>query len=499
VNKRPLAIIAIFFMLGIILAALLADSVRFHYFFIVTLIFISLTLTLPPKAEGETANIFLLLSVASFAALLYINSNTFPSNHISHFLGEEKLKTSMVGIIKSPALTRRPYYGKINSTYLFEIEAVKDKGEWRGIKGLSQIRIQAEKDYGYGDRLLVRGAIRKPGTVAAKLALPDGKVGRASSAATQRKKRSFNYRAYLKRQNIFALINTSEHNITILSHDYKSNPVLKYTYLIREKLKNQFIDKMPLDTGAFLRAILLGDRSELPKDIQNSFKNSGTMHILAISGLHVGLIALVIISFLRFLRIGREFSYIFTILFLIFFVLLTLSRPSVVRAVVMACIFLAGMLLGRKVDVYNSLGAAAIFVLVKNPQDIFNVGFQLSFTAVTFIVFLTPRFMRLVKEGTNFYLKRYLYTPLAVSVSAWLGTFPLILYYFKIITPVSILSNLFIIPALLVLLIGGLCFLLFGWLPFIGPFLANFNTVFCQLIFSLTDFFASLRLGHFNF
>jgi len=84
--------------------------------------------------------------------------------------------------------------------------------------------MQTEKDYVYGDRLLVRGAIRKPDSVAAKLALPTGALGRASSAATQRKKRSFNYREYLAWQNIFALINTKENNITVLSHNYKSNP-----------------------------------------------------------------------------------------------------------------------------------------------------------------------------------------------------------------------------------------------------------------------------------
>ena len=110
-------------------------------------------------------------------------------------------------------------------------------------------------------------------------------------------------------QNIFALINTKENNVTLLAHDYRSNPILKYTYLLRERLKNQIIDKMPLDTGAFMRAILLGDRSELSKRIQQDFRNSGTMHILAISGLHIGLIALIVIYLLKFLRTGRVFSY----------------------------------------------------------------------------------------------------------------------------------------------------------------------------------------------
>ncbi|MBU1146748.1 MAG: ComEC family competence protein [Candidatus Omnitrophica bacterium] len=513
-DKRPLAVIAIFFIFGIVLARFLPDSVGFSHIFIVTLIFIlsavifsRIDSRLPSgKAAGfrgndkekvktrRIANIFLLLSITSFAALLYVNSNIFPNNHLSHFLEKEKLKTSIVGTIKSPALTRKPYYGKISSTYLFEIQAIKcisaqatsaQEDSWLNVKGLAQIRIQTEKDYQYGDRLLVRGAIRRPVGDASRL--------RSKNNNVRAKSRTFNYREYLERQNIFALINTRENNVTVLSRSYKSNPILKFTYSIREKLKDQIIDKMPLETGAFLRAILLGDRSELPKHIQNSFKKSGTVHVLAISGLHIGIIALVILYFFRLLGLKREFSYGLTILFLIFFAFLTLSRPSVVRAVVMASIFLTGMLLGKKVDVYNSLGAAAIFILARNPNDISNVGFQLSFAAVLSILFFTPKFMMLVKEGTNFYIKRYLYTPLAVSISAWAATAPLIWHYFKVFTPIAIIANLFIIPGLFALLIAGMGFLLLGWMPFIGGLLTGLNDFLCQVIFFLTTFFANFN------
>ena len=206
-----------------------------------------------------------------------MNSYIFPDNHISHFLKEEKLKTSIVGIIKSPALTRRPYYGKIASTYLFEIEAIKDKGEWWRVKGTGQIRIQTEKDYRYRDRLLVTGTIRKPG-YSSRLRSKNNIV----RARPKAESRTFDYRRYLERQNIFALIHTKEHSVTSLSRNYKSNPVLRCIYSIRERLKDQVLEKMPLESGAFLRAILLGDRSELPKDTQTAFKNSGTMHILPV-------------------------------------------------------------------------------------------------------------------------------------------------------------------------------------------------------------------------
>jgi len=270
-HKRPLAVIAVFFILGIVLAGFLPDSVGFPHVLAVVLVFIAVSF-LDSRLHGNdnTSNIFLLLSIIFFAVLLYINSNIFPNNHISHFLGEEKLKTSIVGIIKSPALTRKPYYGKINSTYLFEIEGVKDiRGSgYRNIRGRAQIRIETEKDYGYGDRLLVRGTIKRPHLPLTPTLSPSG---RGSS--------SFNYREYLERQNIFALINTKETNVTVISHNYKSNPFLKYTYLVRARLKNQIIEKMPLESGAFLSAILLGDRAELPKHLQTAFKKSGVYHI----------------------------------------------------------------------------------------------------------------------------------------------------------------------------------------------------------------------------
>jgi hypothetical protein len=196
-----------------------------------------------------------MLSVALFAALLYINSNNYPGNHIGRVLGEDKLKTEITGVVKSPALTRKPYYGKINSTYLFEIEKLGNKTA----TGLLRIRVQSEKDYAYGDKLVLAGTIKRP-----------RKAG----------DNEFDYRGYLERQNIFALINTKQDDVTVLARDYRSNLILRYVYSFREKLKDRIIAKMPLESGAFLRAILLGHRSELPERIRGSFRNSGTMHIL---------------------------------------------------------------------------------------------------------------------------------------------------------------------------------------------------------------------------
>ncbi|MBU0478718.1 hypothetical protein KKC91_09150, partial [bacterium] len=135
-DKRPLAVISVFFILGIVLARFFPDSIKFPHIFIITLIFILSSFIFSKRQK--ISNILLFLSIIFFAVLLYQNSTIFPKNHISHFLGEEKLKTGIVGIVKSPALTRKPYYGKINSTYIFELEAIKDNGQWWKVQGLSQ-------------------------------------------------------------------------------------------------------------------------------------------------------------------------------------------------------------------------------------------------------------------------------------------------------------------------------------------------------------------------
>ena len=255
---------------------------------------------------------------------------------------------------------------------------------------------------------------------------------------------------------------------------------------------------MPLESGAFLRAILLGDRSELPKKLNESFRNSGTMHILAISGLNVALLAAAFLYLFKLLRLKREVYYILTMLFFVFLMLLTGSSPSVVRATIMCIVFLTGLLLGRPVDAYNSLGTAAFFILAINPKEIFNVGFQLSFIAVLSMVYFTPRLMRLAKKGWNFYIRRYLLEPLAVSISATLGTFPFILYYFRMGAPIAIISNILIVPLMFVLMIGGMCFIGLGWLPFIGGFIAGINNILANMIFFFAEFFAKIKFGHFS-
>jgi competence protein ComEC len=343
----------------------------------------------------------------------------------------------------------------------------------------------------------VKGAIAKP-SLSFRQARRISQHNIVQARPKAESRTNFNYKQYLENKNIFAIINASEKNITLLSRNYKSNPIIKFVYFVREKLKNQFLEKIPLESGAFLRAILLGDRSELPKKLNESFRNSGTMHILAISGLNVALLAGAFLFLFKLLRLRREIYYILTMLFLIFLMVLTGLSASVVRATIMCIVFLIGRLLGRPVDAYNSLGTAAFIILAINPKDIFDIGFQLSFMAVWSMVYFMPKLTQFVKKDWNFYIKRYLLEPLAISISATLGTFPFIMYYFRMVTPIAVISNIFIVPLMFILMIGGLCFIAFGWIPFLGNLLSCFNDTLANIIFFLAEFFAKVKFGHFN-
>ena len=152
-HKRPLAVIAIFFIIGIVLDRFLPDGTTLFQVFITTLTLITISFILSRISSGEiasspsaprndngrkAAHTFLFLSIISVGALLYLNSNIFPPNHISHFLGRDKLKAEITGVIKSPAEAREVYYGKVNSRYVFEVESIN------GLKmtGLALARIQ---------------------------------------------------------------------------------------------------------------------------------------------------------------------------------------------------------------------------------------------------------------------------------------------------------------------------------------------------------------------
>ena len=230
-------------------------------------------------------------------------------------------------------------------------------------------------------------------------------------------------------------------------------------------------------------AMVLGWKTALTDDVSAAFMRSGTMHIFAISGLHIALIAAILVSLLRVLQVPRAGCGLIVIPVVWFYTAATGWQASAIRSTLMMSLVIGGWALHRPIDLLNSLAAAAFIILVWDPQQLFQASFQLSFFVVLSIALLLPpieqwrqRVLRhdpfLPDELRPRWRRRldptirFVTTSLATSLAAWLGSLPLVAHYFHLFTPVSLLANLLVVPLSSLALMSSLGSLLCGdWLP----------------------------------
>ena len=241
---------------------------------------------------------------------------------------------------------------------------------------------------------------------------------------------------YIKSKNYKKIETTNQYRLKRLAHISRRNLLVHYQKNIKET-----------ENLAVLSALTLGYKDELDKATVSAFSASGAMHILAVSGLHVGIIYLILDSLLRFGRKHRAITVakpLLSILILWAYAFITGLSPSVTRAVVMFSFLLIGKSLNRNINVYNNLAASAFFLLIADPFMIVQVGFQLSYTAVAGIVFFQPRIYRYV-YFKNLILQK-IWALVAVSIAAQLATLPFALYYFHQFPTYFFLTNILVIP-----------------------------------------------------
>lgn len=292
----------------------------------------------------------------------------------------------------------------------------------------------------YGDEVILEGKFFRPHN-----------FGKSSN---------FDYRRYLTRRGIHSILNVKKGAPFEITARHRGNFIKQLAIKFKNKIESGFYANMPQSYAAVLSTMLLGDRSSLPKGILEVFVRTGTAHILAISGMNIAITAFILLVFLKVMRIPRKPRYILTILLLIFYNFITGAQPSVTRAVIMGSVLLVGLLLEREVNIYNSLALAALILLAQNPLQIQEIGFQLSFVSVVSIVYLSPRIEKFLRLD-NFIPKfGFIIKSFSVSLAAWTGTFLFIIYYFKIISPVTILANLVIVPLVGVLTVAGFILIL---------------------------------------
>lgn len=295
----------------------------------------------------------------------------------------------------------------------------------------------------------------------------------------------FDYRTYLARQGIHFQLKVDSTNGWRLASGAEARLPLADRFLewaqptLARGLPTEVRDQ-PL---RLIWAMTLGWRPALTSEVSEPFMRSGTMHIFAISGLHIALIAGILVSLLRVAQLPREWCGLLIIPLIWFYTQATGWQPSAIRSTVMMTIIIGGWALRRPTDLLNSLATAAFIILVWDPQQLFQASFQLSFFVVLSIALLMPPLEKirdrllahdpLLPRELLPRWKRWLNTPLrwlgtalATSVAAWLGALPLTAYYFHLFSPVTLLANLVIVPLSSAALACNLGSLICGdWLP----------------------------------
>lgn len=271
--------------------------------------------------------------------------------------------------------------------------------------------------------------------------------GRYEAVRGPQNPQQFDYRRFLMYRNIhhIAYRQSGQWQAT---GGYQGNRVMKLALKLRERALEVFTRHGLADREfAVVSALLLGYREHLDEDLQREFAGAGAMHILCVSGLHVGIIYLIIKSLLSFMHrmpAGRLLQTLITLILIWLYAAITGFSPSVLRASAMFSFVAAGNCLNRQTNIYNTLAASALVLMAADPYIITRIGFQLSYLAVIGIVALQPRICSLITF--KYKLPARAWALMAVSVAAQMATGPLALYYFHQFPNYFLLTNLVVIP-----------------------------------------------------
>jgi len=301
----------------------------------------------------------------------------------------------------------------------------------------------------------------------------------------------FDYGKYLRWRGVVAQCKIENENQIEVENiqpafSLENNVFSPFRSVLIKKLEKHFSPS----SESFLKALLLGRRESLDKGIIENFQNAGVIHVLAISGLHVGFVALIFFVVLSFFPIYFKRRNLLLIFLLIFYMFLTGAQPPVVRATFMAILILVSINLERPASIYNSIFAAAFIILLFEPEQIFWVGFQFSFIAVLSIIYfyeklkwLRPKLLQPFKSHKiKFFVDKVILMPFLVSFSAQIGTLPLTMHYFHKLSLVAFLLNILVIPFIGIIVAMGFLFFL---LAFLSPAFAAIYANFLELLINL--------------
>ncbi len=451
---------AVFALVAIIVGIVFADLIEPPLWLIFVSMLVSFGSALALYFRGETtgAGTAVLVSLMIVSAFVFsLKYETFPPKHIKHLVDTDRQYTLYCTIDDWPLLRE-------HRTILYcRVDSVSSGRETRESMGRIMLTIGAETTLlQYGDRIYF-----------------DSRVYSIKSGMNPY---GFDYRRYLNLKGIFAACFVPT-QYSIWRDKRDRGHFLNLIDYIRDFINRTFSRSLDRTSAAVASGFLIGETRNIPAKIYDYFRDTGTLHLLAVSGSNVWLVVLVFLVLLRASPWSLTARTVFLLTVILFFSYLAYNQPSVVRASVMAALVLVGRASQRKIEYNNIVAAAGVIILLYDPAQLYDIGFQLSFATAWGLIFLTPKVAVLFRKIQNRWYYRYLILPAIVCIIAQLVALPISAYYFQRLPAVSFVSNLIIIPLVSVIVIGEVV-LLFAAL--IHPLMGVFFGSLLNPLFSLT-------------
>lgn len=459
--KRPLLLLSLLFCLGNLMASL--KSLPISILFMISGVLFTAGFLLWFKQKN--LNIWFLAGICFLLGMIHYTvwqeSNQTP---LMQKVGKEIL---LQGVVCQEPDVRE---GKVS--YTLTVEKVQERGTVRTERGLVLVSVyQPQSIYSYGDRIEVKGILKQPES--------PGNPGQ------------FDYQRYLARRGIHLLISSYEdENVKKLAH-IRENPWREMAYQSKERLQALLQKTLPPEQSALMQGMLFGSTEKIPDEISRQFQAVSLVHILSVSGYHVGILLAAFLFITRIISLPRLWEGIIGTVLLLFYAFMTGLGPAIIRATVMGIISLWGMFWGREKDWPIAMALAGAVVLFVWPAALWDPGCQLSFMVTWGILYLTPKLEKLFSPlPISFRLV------IAVSLAAELTAAPLVAYHFNMLSLVGVVTNILLAPVISMAMLISLSGMFVGliWLG-LAQLISASGSFLIDLMLALVQFFSSLPHG----
>jgi len=482
--RRPLPALVGAYMAGIGLGIYL--PVPIPILFTLAIIGLGIAWLLPRMAASSWGIHFAVIMVGWASILIRYGSVT--DQDLRNYLTRPQEHVEVTAMVNSHPQPMPPdARGRMGLLFEGKVESIRQRDSFVPVSARIKVKLTGDREDGpeiqYGDRLKLHGIIR----------LDERSKTRAGGMVG----------FLIARHEQLAIIESGA-----------GNPFVAWCYSMRESAQQRLAwgidDHSP--SAALTRALLLGYRQDVPTRVYEAFARTGTLHILALSGMHVGILVLLLVVVLKSLGITRPYWILFFLPFLTAYTIGTGAASSMVRATIMSLVFFTSFLVRRRSDTLTSLALAALLILIVDPLQLFDYGFILSFVAVGGIILVYPA---LVACSRRFTLKDEWADPesswlmassswrkrleelVGISVAAWVVTLPLIATVFHLISPIALLVNIVLVPLSTVILLTSCLTISASFVSYeLTSILNHANTLFSDVLLYLVDRTSAIPGSH---